>query len=369
MNSNVGIVTFYNHPNYGAVLQAYALKSVLEEYGSQVSFIYDQRMPVEESTEAAPAIPTAETEQEKRARRTRELLLKMARKPLEDQKRIFTEFSKRHFRETPLTQTSDLNSQFDFFLAGSDQVWNYEISKMDPFWFLDFAHPSKRFSYAASFGMDVLPENRKGWYRQQLDRFSQISVRERSGQNIVEQLTGMEAIVCPDPVFLPPATLWEALKSPCSEAIVVYMIEFDESLYRAAQKHAEEANLPLIYITNVNITPNNLKRTFCTPEEWVGYFHHAHAVYTNSFHGISFSCLFHKPVCYRGLQRLSKRNNRITDLLQTLGAEQKEHSDVSGAFELLFPEGWAYVDEKIAGLRASGRSYLENIYALVAQHE
>lgn len=359
MNGNVGIVTFHNHPNYGAVLQAYALKSVLEEQGWTVSFICDRRKPEQEPQASVP--PAGETEQEKRARRTRELLLKMSRKPIEDQKRIFTEFAARHFNETELTAGGDLNGEFAFFVAGSDQVWNSEITNPDPFWFLDFAAPEKRFSYAASFGMDALPESWKDWYRKQLKGFARISVREQSGQRIVEELTAAAAQVCPDPVFLPETQLWDALGADCPKAVVAYMIEFDEHLYRAAQKRAEELGLPLIYITNVNITPNSLKRTFCTPEEWVGYFRQAQEVYTNSFHGLSFSCLFHKPVCYRGLQRLAKRNNRIENLLQTLGAEKNPCAHVEGGFTLTFPAGWDGVDAGIAQLRQTGRAYLRSL--------
>lgn len=361
MTEKVGIVTFHNHPNYGAVLQAYALKSVQEEHGCEVWFLCDERKAAATSNDA-PAAAISETEQEKRARRAKELLLKMAEKQMEPQKRIFTDFAARHFSETVLTDQSDLNEEFAFFVAGSDQVWNCEITKPDPFWFLDFAAPEKRFSYAASFGMDALPEDWKGWYRQQLLGFSRISVREPSGQTIVAELTGAAAEVCPDPVFLPEVELWENLMVPREKAVVAYMIEFDEPLYHAAQKRAEDLGLPLVYITNVNLTPNNLKRTFCTPEEWLGYFHNAEAVYTNSFHGLSFSCLFHKSVHYRGLQRLSKRNNRIENLLQILEAVKKPIDDVEGGFELSFSEGWENVDTKIAQLRTTGRTYLDQIY-------
>mgnify|MGYP003293811538 CR=1 FL=1 len=41
-----GIVTFYNHNNFGAMLQAYALKKVIESYDVDVDFISFQ----EEST-------------------------------------------------------------------------------------------------------------------------------------------------------------------------------------------------------------------------------------------------------------------------------------------------------------------------------
>lgn len=363
MKPTVGIVTYHDHPNYGAVLQAYALKSVLEEQGAQVRFVCDRRTAAPAAQEGS-APPSNETEQEKRARKARELMAKMAEKQLAPQKRIFKDFAARRFCEAELTADTDLNREFSFFVAGSDQVWNYEINGMNPFWFLDFAAPDKRYSYAASFGMDALPENRKDWYRAQLNRFAAISVREGSGVSIVEELTGRKAAVCPDPVFLPERALWQSLMEPCPRAVVAYMIEFDEHLYRAAQKHALREGLPLIYITNLNVTPNSLQRTFCTPEQWLGYFHSAEGVYTNSFHGLSFSCLFHRPVVYRGLQRLAKRNNRIENLLGALNARRQGVEDIPEGFALSFPEGWDGVDAKIAALRSAGRTWLNSIPAL-----
>ena len=44
----------------------------------------------------------------------------------------------------------NLNKIYDLFIVGSDQVWNTEIPEVDTKYFLPFADPKKRFSYAAS---------------------------------------------------------------------------------------------------------------------------------------------------------------------------------------------------------------------------
>jgi len=47
--------------------------------------------------------------------------------------------------------------EFDFFVTGSDQVWNpFYFEKLDIF-FLTFAKKKRRISYAPSMSVDKLP--------------------------------------------------------------------------------------------------------------------------------------------------------------------------------------------------------------------
>ena len=51
----------------------------------------------------------------------------------------FAGFAEKYFRIEELYDRHSIDSEYDFFIAGSDQVWNVEITGFDPFWFLDFA--------------------------------------------------------------------------------------------------------------------------------------------------------------------------------------------------------------------------------------
>ena len=68
---------------------------------------------------------------------------------------------------------------YDCFISGSDQVWNpdwadYTYNKT----FLRFCQEKKRISYAASFGVDSIPEKWIEKYRKGLSEFRYLSVRE-----------------------------------------------------------------------------------------------------------------------------------------------------------------------------------------------
>ncbi len=346
----VGVITFFDHENYGAVLQAYGMKCALEELGCTVSFIRNRRAGNSVFGEKD------RTQRVLEALRRRQEALRPLRSP-------FTDFSEKYFRTEDLDNRHDLNSEYDFFLAGSDQVWNMEITGYDPFWFLDFSLPEKRCSYAASFGMEALPESSLPWYRERLAGFTNLSVREASGQKIIRDLTGKEAAVCPDPVLLPERRVWEALMTPAEKAVVLYMTEFDEILYRLAKTDASERNLPFTVLSTHRL-PMKEEAPACSPETWLGTIANADVVYSNSFHALVFSHIFHKEMRIRPLVRMNNRNGRLFSFLSSMSESLAETENNPGLFRLngcAGPDGWDAVDSRLKSLRQTGISYLKNI--------
>lgn len=53
----------------------------------------------------------------------------------------------------------DLSNQFDYFISGSDQVWNPHYNFVGTSDLLAFAKPEQRISYAASFGVDGISDS------------------------------------------------------------------------------------------------------------------------------------------------------------------------------------------------------------------
>ena len=96
----------------------------------------------------------------------------------------------------------EIEQACDLFFAGSDQIWNPEITGEDDFFFLDFvSDPAKKKSYAASFGKTQWEPERVDWFKQRLQTFSDITVRGQAGKDMLES-TGLQAEVALDPVFL-----------------------------------------------------------------------------------------------------------------------------------------------------------------------
>lgn len=105
---------------------------------------------------------------------------------------------------------SNLNDKYDYFIAGSDQIWH-------PGWinenlaFLQFADRNKRVAYAASFGVSEIKPDKVEIVRKGLEGIDYISVREQAGAKIVKDLTGKEVPVLVDPTLLLSAEEWEKI--------------------------------------------------------------------------------------------------------------------------------------------------------------
>ena len=161
----IGILTFHDADSYGAVLQAYALQQTLSKLGANSEFVQIQ-MP----RTAAPAQSV-----------TGAAAVFARRMQTESKKReaLFADFRQKHMRISRSYQPADpIDDDYDCFIAGSDQIWNFRIPGADARYFLPFAKPEKRYSYAASFGAEALPEKAAAWVADQLSRLRSISVPE-----------------------------------------------------------------------------------------------------------------------------------------------------------------------------------------------
>ena len=92
----------------------------------------------------------------------------------------------------------------------------------------------------------------------------------------------------------------------------------NETLISKANKYAHDNDLKLIYVHPMGMQINNLCGTRIKsvgPEEFVWLIKNANAVFTNSFHAISFCCIFNKEFCHVQHNDLG---NRVSELLSNL---------------------------------------------------
>ena len=305
----VGILTFHDTDSYGAVLQAYALQTILKNLGVESSFV-----SFEKSTSAAeravpgnPAIRRLIEEGEKR-------------------RGLFASFREKHLHvghPFPREACANIDALFDCFIAGSDQIWNLSVPESDRQFFLPFASPEKRYSYAASFGSGEMPMKVREWCAGQLAGFAALSVREESGRRLIKELTGRDAIVCLDPTMLLEGKDWEAIasQSPDGHYAMLFMLQYNKGLADTAERWAEQHGLPLKIVTASFMPHFGYEAWSSTgPEEWIGLISGADAVFTNSFHGAVFSLIYRRPLRVALLEgALQNRNGRIVELLESLG--------------------------------------------------
>lgn len=320
-----GIVTLHKADNYGAVLQAYALQKTLTDLGVDSLFLefVEPDRKIESFDSSARKGPPAFVERLREAGKARTAL--------------FDAFRNRYMRcSVPLSveQTGELDGQYDVFLAGSDQIWNLRLPEADARYFLPFAAPKKRVSYAASFGMEEIPDNLKDWYTERLSGFRAISVREERGRELVKELTGRDCAVCLDPVLLLDRADWQPLTTSCEEKpyMFLYMVSYDGELAVRAECEAKKRGIELRTAMASFIPQYGLAAwNGVGVEQWLSFICGCEGVFTNSFHCTAFAMLFGRPVVTALFKDgLAKRNGRLEELLRLGGVEHRgELSSVS----------------------------------------
>ena len=325
----IGITTLHGY-NYGSVLQCFATQEYLRQRGCEVEVIdtvATGNPPVNSLCVltglvwrcVAHPLHARSIVRHFLAQRSSRLTLTPA-----------SVMALRRFEETALhRKTYTLghlrrlahSEAFDYFFSGSDQVWNgARIDGYERF-FLRFAPREKRVGWAASFGShDIAPYNRQR-YRRYLADYGHLSVRERSGQRILRQLTGKEAPCLPDPVMLFSAAEWRA-KSAAAKQAKPYVLAFfidppSDKAREAAEMAAIKLRLPLRTFGYRHDSLATADHEDGGPQDFIAAVDGATCVLTDSFHAVAFSVLLHKPffAYRRSYAHDQDQSARLTDFL------------------------------------------------------
>lgn len=203
----IGILTLHDSPNYGAVLQAYSMRSYLTGLGHE-AFVIDRRRDIGNAPLRTPP-PERDSVRllglfKADARNgAREYARRCERTLAFERDRIG--MSPYHFHDWE-DAPSDLG--LDLVLVGSDQVWN--ANNLDPADYLlkDVPGNPPGIAYAASIGMPSFPADKLEDFRTGFARFAAIGVREREAAEMVRSL-GFAAEHVVDPVLLAGRDVWK----------------------------------------------------------------------------------------------------------------------------------------------------------------
>ena len=327
----VAILTITDGANYGNRLQNYALQETIKNLGFEVETI--KRKTFRDKTGIARVIE----------------LVKMVVKRCfgknynyyyEQRRKKFSAFNDKYIKFSTEVIGNNialegLNDKFDYFVCGSDQVWNARIPivKEDLSNYLaSFASGEKRIAYAASFGTSDIPEEDSVLFKKQLELFKAIGLRETDGLNIVQRLTGrMDAEVVLDPTMLLSAEEWSRIaKRPSfvkenAPYIVTYFLGGrNQNITEYVTCLANKSRCDVYNLENEfradDIDDINVYKA--DPQEFVWLIKNAEYVLTDSFHATVFSILFHKKFRVFERKECEQGNNmssRITTLLGYFG--------------------------------------------------
>ena len=232
-----------------------------------------------------------------------------------------------------------LNKDFDVFLLGSDQFLRPDIAlKIGRYASLDWVKYSKKKSaYATSFGYEDWRSNEKP----DLNRFDFFGVREQSGVDLAKHEFGIKAEWVLDPVFLCDKKYYDELaeKSKLNhKGITAYILDMDDE----KRKIIDSFKKPVYEIYDFE---NNPKRI--SIEDYLRAFKNSEMIITDSFHGVCFALIYHKP--FIAISNVWRGVTRFSSILSLVGLSDRLVNSFDEFSSRDFKEiNWAEVDDRIA---------------------
>lgn len=329
----IGILTLPLHTNYGGILQAYALQTVLERMGHEVCLIEKRRVPLKLPLWKAPLSYGKRIIKnltghpfpifyEQKINRERPIVRQNTDK-----------FINKYIKRRIVNDYSDIKeTDFDAIVVGSDQIWRPKYFHDIEHAFLDFTEGwnIRRIAYAASFGTDeweYTPEQTERC-RELIKNFDAVSVREISGVDLCRKYLGVDAAHVLDPTMLLTKEdyiqLFENAKTPQSNGtLLCYILDETQVTTDLINKIAKAKNLvPFKVNSKVENKTAPLKDRVQPPvEQWLRGFFDAEFIITDSFHACIFSILFNKQFVVIG--NIDRGLSRIKSLLSIFSLENQ----------------------------------------------
>lgn len=325
----IGIITM-NSNNFGNRLQNYALQEYLKKFNWNAETIYNYVYEVPKTKKSILDIP------KKIYNKIRFTILKKKYQTKDNKRnKLFDEFNKKYInfsKEKILNREfafNELNSKFDKFVVGSDQVWNPYAYRNKYIDFLEFSPKEKNITYAISFGIDKLENKFKNIYEKGLKNFSYISVREDKGKEIVESLTERNDIeVLVDPTMLLSREEWMKIELKPKQLetkkyILIYFLgKISNERKKEINRIAKENKCEII-----NILDKKDPFYASGPSEFLYLERNAFLICTDSFHSCVFAILFNVPfVVFDREDNIVNMNSRLETLLKKFGLEERKYT-------------------------------------------
>ena len=295
----IGILTFHQANNYGAAIQAFALKCYCETLGYEAHIINYKSLG-----NADKITPFQDFMQESNKKKAFIKLVRSLMSLVGDKKRasMFLEFRHKYFDESmqchTLKDIADL--KYDVYIAGSDQIWNYQITSMkfDPVFFLQFNNKARRIIYAASSQDTPFPLDWELKFKKMLEKTDAIvSIREKKLADYVSALTNHTFPVVADPTILAGKEILDKIptyRKNSTPYILIYQIDSNPYSDVSVKTLEKKFKRPVYTMTVPRLGSIHGRKGDAGPEEFMGLLKNADFLVTNSFHGIALSLIYEK---------------------------------------------------------------------------
>lgn len=301
MKRNIGVITWFSGPNYGTNLQAIALQKVLRKLGYNselINFTPPEILKKKELSEKLKIFFSNQIVKIKNIiikKRYGTLIIDRNKKMLKSLENncIFSSYidSEKKF--------IDICNSYDILIFGSDQIWN--PNWFHPFYYGDYEEiKTQRIAYAPSIGVTKIGKELSSKYKNALERFKDIAIREDSGIILLNNIIKKDILKVVDPTFLLTSFDWDKifeLNNNCNEEyILCYLLTDNKNHIKAVYNFVHKHKLKL------KIIPYQKDTYFMKGEvianagskDFLQLIKNAKYVITDSFHGLVFSLIYQK---------------------------------------------------------------------------
>lgn len=317
--NKIGIITINDNNNYGNRLQNYAVQTYLKKLGFDVETLKNKE---------------PYNEKKKYVFRVIKNVIKGNKRIKDERLKRFEDFNKNiKFSRRTITAFSNIKDKYDFFVVGSDQVWNSNIGRLRDVDLLGFARDEQKIAFSASFGVSEISSKDKEKVEKEISKFKAISVREKVGENIIKKLTNRTDVeVLIDPTMLLNPEEWDIVaKRPKQidllknkKYILNYFLgELSENRKKEIERVAKENNCDII-----NILDKKSPFYQTGPSEFLYLEKNAFLICTDSFHSSVFAILYNNPfIVFSREGNGCEMNSRIETLLNKFKLENRMFND------------------------------------------
>lgn len=324
-SKQIYIQNFWYVNNYGACLTAYALYTILSEIGHNVKLIDVSNMGEKLSY-------------------------------------IFSSFIQKNCKTTKHIKTySDLESIINsnaVYITGSDQVFRPYLvkDKLSKFLF-DYVPCEKKIAMSASFGVykeQLIKETSQDTIEKMqnsLKSFDKISLREKEGIEICNDIFGVNAEWIIDPVFILHKSYFEELTTKGKQRNANYIASciFEKKNNKIDKFLQKKYNCNVIELHQSNFSI----------EDWLKTIKNCKFLITNSYHAMCFAIIFNKP--FIALSKDMGASSRFDSIFELLGIENQSITSINDIYtkNCVFNIDYEKVNQRIEEERQKGLAFLQ----------
>ena len=325
----IGILTYHRAENYGALLQAYAMRTYLRCLGHEVEFVdYWPKYHSDYFKVFSMDSFKKSSMKGKLAKLARLVLMghRFCRR-----KRVMLQFIHEQLGLPVQPKYEDrkaVTEPYDVVIYGSDQIWRKQglggVGFDDWYFGGDNVQAKKKIVYAGRMGKIAADAQDNAYVKAQMAHFDRISVREVDLFKYLKGL-GVSSVQVMDPVFLLTRKQWEEVciaPKIKQHYILFYNLLITKESAAFAKALSVETGLPVYEITKKTSLFSRDAHLIsdASVEEFLGLVRGADYVVSNSFHGVAFSIILEKQFFAVGM---GEKANRVISLLNSVGLNDR----------------------------------------------